>query len=241
MVYISGIRMRDLARSSGLPPSTIRFYLKQGLLPEPQRPATNSALYDQRHLDALEDLKAVKRLAPELPIVQLKRVVELISQGVEPNVALSLHRSVSNGLASKNASQVALTKRELAEKVGVSADLISDLVESGVLVPAGTDEQFDSADVEVAGALALLEAMSPGSYRRAGEIATLIREASRKEMELRNEISAGQNSNVSAEISRQMQEWANFWHAYLFARYRLVEIATHGLGNVSDADEGDNS
>ncbi len=230
----SYIRMQELARRSGFRASAVRYYLKQGLLPPPERPTANSALYDERHLQGLAALKSIKRLAPELPLAQVKRVMELIGQGVEPDVALSLHRSVAGGLPAQGQAPVSLTLEELAAKAGVNADFVNTLIERNILAPIPGHDRFDAADLETLGAMALLEAMAPGSISKVGEIASLIRRASALEMALRNEASKGQTSQGAAEISRQMQDWANFWHAYLFARFRLADIEQHGLGETAD-------
>lgn len=53
------MRMRDLERASGVGRETIRFYIREGLLPEPLRTARNAALYDDEHLSRL---LAIRRL-----------------------------------------------------------------------------------------------------------------------------------------------------------------------------------
>src|SRR5215831_8358856 len=40
------LRMRDLEKATGVGRETIRFYIREGLLPEPERPGRNVALYD---------------------------------------------------------------------------------------------------------------------------------------------------------------------------------------------------
>ena len=40
------MRMRDLERATGVGRETIRFYIREGLLPEPERPGRNVAWYD---------------------------------------------------------------------------------------------------------------------------------------------------------------------------------------------------
>ncbi|WP_448582230.1 MerR family transcriptional regulator [Thermaurantiacus sp.] len=53
------MRMRDLEKASGIGRETIRFYIREGLLPEPVRTARNAALYDEEHLARL---LAIRRL-----------------------------------------------------------------------------------------------------------------------------------------------------------------------------------
>lgn len=233
MNEVISIRMGELVRRSGFPASAVQYYLKQGLLPEPQRPTANSALYDMRHLEALEALKVIKQLGPELPLIQIRRVLELIRQGVEPEVALSLHRAVAGGLPAMPEAGP-MTRSELAQAAGTTQAIVEQLIERRILVPAPGSESFDAADLEVLKVFCFVDAMLPGAIEIAAKIAELLRQASVLEMELRNQATAGQGAAQSAEISRQMQNAGNFWHAYLFARLRLHDITKHGLGNVDD-------
>jgi DNA-binding transcriptional MerR regulator len=48
------MRISELGRRSGLPVATIRFYLREGLLPPGTRTARNQASYDEGHLSRLQ-------------------------------------------------------------------------------------------------------------------------------------------------------------------------------------------
>lgn len=225
------LRMRDLEKACELPASAIRFYLKMGLLPEPHRPTPNSALYGHDHIDALKALKRIKALAPELPLIQLKRVLELVDQGVEPEVALSLHRAVAQGGSISNHT---LTLSELVRAADVEPDLIERLIDASILVPlqSGADRLFNEVDLQVVRGLASVISIVPNGVAALSDVADLLRRASAREMEIRNTVSSGLSPDQAALISHQMQEWGSFWHAYLFARLRLQDIARHGLGET---------
>jgi len=47
------LKMKDLVRLSGVPKSTILYYIKEGLLPEPQKPKPNVHLYDESYLEQI--------------------------------------------------------------------------------------------------------------------------------------------------------------------------------------------
>lgn len=230
------LRMRDLERASGLPASMIRFYLKEGLLPEPERPSPNSALYGEPHVESLEIIKRIKQIAPELPLVQMKRVLELVSQGVEPEVALSLHRSIAQGGTASNRTY---SLPELVEVSGCTMGMIKSLINNSILVPLETSDEysFNEADLEVLKAVSLFSKFLPDGISLVSEVAKLLKQASLLEMQMRNRVSSTQTSEQAAQISYQMQEWGNFWHSYLFARFRLSEIKSYGLGNSQGLSE----
>jgi len=69
------MRMRDLEKASGVGRETIRFYIREGLLPEPDKPSRNSARYTDVHVARL---KAIKRMQEErfLPLAVIRTLLE---------------------------------------------------------------------------------------------------------------------------------------------------------------------
>ncbi|MCC6917584.1 MAG: MerR family transcriptional regulator [Alphaproteobacteria bacterium] len=68
------MKMRELELRSGVGRETIRFYIREGLLPEPDRLARNVARYGETHV---ERLRTIKRLQDErfLPLDVIRRVL----------------------------------------------------------------------------------------------------------------------------------------------------------------------
>ena len=54
------MRMRELEKASGVSRETIRFYIREGLLPEPDRTHRNSATYSEEHLARLITIRRLK-------------------------------------------------------------------------------------------------------------------------------------------------------------------------------------
>lgn len=75
--------MKELEDATGVGRETIRFYIREGLLPEPERKARNVAAYSEAHVTTL---KTIKRLQEErfLPLEVIKRVLK-----GDPNVPTS--------------------------------------------------------------------------------------------------------------------------------------------------------
>ncbi|MFT3810088.1 MAG: MerR family transcriptional regulator [Micropepsaceae bacterium] len=69
------MKMAELERRSGVGRETIRYYIREGLLPEPERRARNVAVYGDLHATRL---KTIKRLQEErfLPLDVIKRVLD---------------------------------------------------------------------------------------------------------------------------------------------------------------------
>jgi AcrR family transcriptional regulator len=71
------LTIADLVAETDVPPATVHYYLRHGLLPQPKRVATNRFTYDRRHVQALRlirtlrerrglSLDMIRRIMPEL-------------------------------------------------------------------------------------------------------------------------------------------------------------------------------
>ena len=69
------MRMRELEKASGVGRETIRYYIREGLLPEPDRASRNSAFYNDDHIHRL---RAIKRMQEErfLPLAVIRALLE---------------------------------------------------------------------------------------------------------------------------------------------------------------------
>lgn len=70
------LTIEDLAKQSGLPLRTLRYYIQEGLLPGPDTQG-KYARYSQAHLDQLELILRLKRL--RLPLNEIRRLLENMS------------------------------------------------------------------------------------------------------------------------------------------------------------------
>jgi DNA-binding transcriptional MerR regulator len=69
------MRMAELAEASGVPRETIHFYLREGLLPRPQKGGRTTAFYGAEHVDRL---RTIRRLREEkyLPLAVIRRLLD---------------------------------------------------------------------------------------------------------------------------------------------------------------------
>lgn len=68
------MKMSELEQRTGVGRETIRFYIREGLLPEPERKARNVAVYNDVHV---QRLRTIKRLQEErfLPLDIIRRIL----------------------------------------------------------------------------------------------------------------------------------------------------------------------
>lgn len=140
------MRMRDLEQRSGVGRETIRFYIREGLLPEPERMGRNSARYNDQHVIALT---AIKRLQEEryLPLSVIKAILNADDTRAEyeavgpiaaqlPSLEADLHARLAARLRPDE------TPESLCARLDVPVEMIDDLVRVGMVRAAmGADGQ----------------------------------------------------------------------------------------------------
>lgn len=68
----AGYRIGEAADETGFPPSTLRYYEDEGLLPEPDRTPAGHRVYRERHIERLRFMARAKRLG-----LTLEEIAEL--------------------------------------------------------------------------------------------------------------------------------------------------------------------
>jgi DNA-binding transcriptional MerR regulator len=78
------VRISQLSQRSGLPIATIKYYLREQLLPPGQRTAATQALYQEEHLRRLRLIRALTEVCG-LPLTKVRTVLEALD---DPTVGL---------------------------------------------------------------------------------------------------------------------------------------------------------
>ena len=76
------MKISELAARSGVPVSTVKFYLREGLLAPGERSAPNQARYDASHLERLALIRALREVAG-LGIEVVREVLVQLDRGWE--------------------------------------------------------------------------------------------------------------------------------------------------------------
>jgi DNA-binding transcriptional MerR regulator len=119
----AAMRMRDLEKASGVGRETIRFYIREGLLPEPDKPSRNSARYSDVHVARL---KAIKRLQEErfLPLAVIRTLLEAEDgdRWLLPEAFPTLDALLAQRLAETGPARVAVADLDLPHAVADHLD-----------------------------------------------------------------------------------------------------------------------
>ncbi|TCM45867.1 MerR family transcriptional regulator [Kribbella sp. VKM Ac-2568] len=82
------MRIAELSRVSGVPVPTIKYYLREGLLPAGELTSPNQADYGDQHLHRLRLIRALVDLG-QVPVAGVKRIIEALDSD-----SLSLHDQI---------------------------------------------------------------------------------------------------------------------------------------------------
>jgi DNA-binding transcriptional MerR regulator len=127
------MKMKELERETGIGRETIRYYIREGLLPEPERPKRNVALYGPVHISRLT---LIKRLQHErhLPLALIKSIVtheaDHPATGFEAFVGLETRLGP---LLSESLSLGAQPLEKVRQAIGLTVDDVRKLEEGEVI------------------------------------------------------------------------------------------------------------
>ena len=221
------LSIQDLERVSGVPRTTIHYYLREGLLPRPHKTAASRSLYTEEHVKILEEIAQLKKaglsiaeIGNELQnqIDQANEVaVDLAAQEYERmhNRILALATHEFTGRGYKNTHVTSIMRRlgitatlfysHFASKRQLLAECVSSLMEWSL---SYADEQ--TASIEDPAERLLWEVYSHSRVFALGTAAfAVIRvEGTRDDAELRKSIDDGLAGTV-ARIMNELPEPAS--------------------------------
>lgn len=142
----SALTISELSRQSGVPAETIKFYVREGLLPPGESVRANKTVYTSDHLRRLALVRAMREIGG-LGIASIKRIAEAFDQwSDDPRIAFHMAFDALSPLANEPAAPVT--------PPGPGRSLRDDT--DALLRAAGWDfgERVPAAELELVDALA---------------------------------------------------------------------------------------
>jgi DNA-binding transcriptional MerR regulator len=203
------LRMRELERATEVGRETIRYYIREGLLPEPERRGRNVALYPESFVERVGLIKELQRTR-FLPLQVIKAVLD---SGTVPSAEQTRALMELDGrvFAATDAAGSRERATDVAARAGVSPSDLRALAEADVIaLQAGPDgeEVLGADDAEIVAAWGAMRAagfsdalgFSPADLRvHAGMVDVLVGEELRMFTARIGRVSA-QRSGTMAEV-----------------------------------------
>ncbi len=133
------MKMKELERATGVNRETVRFYIREGLLPEPERRGRNVAFYDESFIERLELIKELKSKR-FLPLSIIKSIVGSKQAPTlsEVQALMELDGHVFEGVPEEYTPEERKLS-EVSERTGLSAAEILRMAEIGAIEIETTD------------------------------------------------------------------------------------------------------
>lgn len=126
------MKMQDLERATGVGRETIRFYIREGLLPQPERPGRNVAWYDESFVARVNLIKELQQKR-FLPLQVIKAIVGNDAEPPRDEVKALLELDGKLFPAVEGVPMPSERLSEVAKRTGLKAAEIRQLAESGLV------------------------------------------------------------------------------------------------------------
>lgn len=205
-----GLRMKELVEASGLPKSTLLYYVEQGLLPQPVKTSANMAYYDPACVERAAFIKELQ-VSHRLPLEKIRTLLDLKAQGQEVTPLVEMLNIIYG-----DPPERLLNLREYCRRTGLTPEDVAQWREAGMLLPM-SEEGFDPQDVAIGQILAQgqQQGMRPRDlayYHRFGA------EIVKREIALRRRLTAGMTTGDNARRSMTMVQAARAMRSYVIDR-----------------------
>ena len=130
------LRMRDVCARTGLARSTIHHYIREGVLPKPEKTGRNTAWYDE---DFVRRAQLVKTLQEKthMPLASIRDTLNGMPNAavdtIDPDRFTGVARTIADSL--RLASERELSRAELIERSGLKPAVLDGLAAGGLIQP----------------------------------------------------------------------------------------------------------
>jgi len=136
-----GLRMNELTAATGLPKSTILFYLGEGLLPAPVKTHPNMAYYDPGCIDRIRLIQHLQT-RHRLSLAEIKTFFGSQARGPDFSIYLELNDMI---FGSKRAEHL-VDAEDFCRETGLTQAELKELLRTRLLLPL-EENRFDPQDL----------------------------------------------------------------------------------------------
>lgn len=212
------MKIGEIAKRSGVPPSTIRYYVRQGLLPEPTKVNKSMAYYDE---GCIQRIQAIRHLQETryFPLSVIRNILRRMDKGLSLEEAEAIEDAVFG--MSADAGDVMVEKSEFLRRTGLSEEQLQIAQKTGLLMPFLQEKGktlYDQEDIRFARDV-LKRIMDYGQdIRELDFYVTFGREIIEREIALRRNAVRGKSTKENIRITTEISSIADFLRSYVLKR-----------------------
>ena len=129
--------MSELVAKTNVPKSTILYYIKEGLLPEPVKVKANVHKYNDEHVEIIRYIKYMQETMGS-SIEQIKLILK--NKNNSFSSSYTMLAPLMNTLSCLGPQNEHYTKKEFIERFEIDLKLLEDLLQEGILIPLEEDD-----------------------------------------------------------------------------------------------------
>jgi len=228
------LKISELEKITGVPQSTIRYYVKEGLLPKPEKINKSMAYYDESCIDRIALVRNLQE-NKYYPLSVIKNILKGIDKGANLNGLLTLEDAIFGPKAGgAGGAHTFFTREEFLKAADLDTELLDTMEDMGILIPynKGDKRPYNEEDLSFArlisqGCVELgVDIRDMGFYV---ELGTKIVE---EEIKLRKKLVKGksttENINITTRLSERSDEMRSYIMRRLFQNYVRKMIEDQG-------------
>jgi len=133
-------KISELVAKTGVPKSTILYYIREGLLPEAKKIKSNVHRYSDEHIELIHYIKYMKE---EIGSTNEQIKFALQNQNQSLSSSATMLQPLMNTLSDIPSDAEHFTKQQFIEYYNIDTTLLETLLHDGILLPIHEDDYTD--------------------------------------------------------------------------------------------------
>jgi len=211
------LKISELAKVTGVPQSTIRYYVKEGLLPKPAKVNKSMSYYDESCIDRINFVKELQD-KKYYPLSVIRNIIKQIEEGTDLQEVLSLEDAIFR--PKNDGTRDLFTRKEFLQASGLTEKLLREAESLNIVIPYNRDAEkpYNHEDLQFARNILLgcrdlgIAIKDMTFYVDLGEKIVL------EEIRLRKKIVVGKTKDDNLKITALLSERADELRGYIIRR-----------------------
>lgn len=209
-----GIKISEIAKKSGVATSTIRYYVREGLLPEPEKKNRNMSYYDEA---CIERIKTVRHFQEKkfYPLTVIRNIMRRVDDGMSAAEAEAIEHAVYG-----EGADTVTDRMEFLKRTGLTEEELKTAENSGLLMPfvqEGKKRMYDADDVKFGAIIKKMDEFGIDICRLDFYV-KIGRSMMEHEMALRKDVVKGKSREENIRITSEISKAADTIRGYVLKR-----------------------
>lgn len=213
----AGLRMKQLVDATGLPKSTLLYYVEQGLLPRPIKTSPNMAYYDPACVERVALIRGLQG-QHRLPLGKIKSILQASDQGQDIAPLLALAQEIFG-----RDQGAKMDTQQFLQASGMTSEHLEQLLADELLLPLETG-QYDQQDL----AMARIYVRGHAQGLKPENVAYYVRLGKKivdEEMRLRSRLTRDLPPELDAQMTLGLVQAARAARSYVIDRLFQLRVA----------------